>query len=140
AVGEQAADLGLAAGREAHLEDLGTYGRLATASRTLADAIESAVTLMPAYSSGERWHTETIDGELRLYHWFLAGLAPDEARAEHYTISMIVNLVRRVAGPAWRPREVHWQTGYAAAVVEHEMFRGTQLKFARSAGCITIPA
>jgi len=139
AAGERATDLGLAAGREAHIEDLGTYGRIATASRTLADAIASAIELMPAYSSGERWHTETVDGELRLYHWFLGGLAPEEARAEHYTMSIVVNLVRRVAGPTWRPREAHWQTGYAAAVVEHEMFRGTKLKFARSAGCVTIP-
>jgi AraC-like DNA-binding protein len=137
--GEQKADLGLAAGREAHLEELGTYGRLATASRTIAEAIDSAVALMPAFSSGERWRSETIDGEFHLYHSFLGGLAPGEVTSEHYTMSMIVNLVRRVAGPTWRPREVHWQTDYSAAVVDHEMFRGTRFKFARREACITIP-
>jgi AraC-like DNA-binding protein len=139
AAGEGRADLALVAGQEAHLDELGTYGRLATASRTLREAVDSAVTLMPAFSSGERWRTETIDGELRLYHEFVGGLPDEEQLSEHYTMGLLMNLVRRVAGPAWRPREVHWQTDYAAGVVDHEMFRGTQHKFARAAACLTIP-
>jgi AraC-like DNA-binding protein len=139
AAGEGWADLALVAGMEANLAELGTYGRLASASRTLREAVDSAVTLMPAFSSGERWRMETIDGEVWLHHEFVGGLPGEEKLSEHYTMSLLMNLVRRVAGPAWRPREVHWQTDHTAAVVDHEMFRGTQHKFARAAACLTIP-
>jgi AraC-like DNA-binding protein len=137
--GEGQADLALVAGQEARLEELGTYGRISTAARTLGEAIASAVTLMPVYSSGERWRRETVDGELRLYHEFVDGV-PDEVRSsEHYTMSLLMNLVRQAGGAAWRPREVHWQGGCSAAVIEHEMFRGARLKFARKEACLTIP-
>jgi AraC-like DNA-binding protein len=137
--GEGQADLGLVAGQQARIDELGTFGRLAAASRTLGEAVDSTVTLMPMFSSGERWLVEKTEDEVWLYHQFVDGLPGDEASSEHYTMSLLVNLVRRAAGHTWRPREVHWQSGYSAAVVDHEMFRGARLKFARQAGCITIP-
>jgi AraC-like DNA-binding protein len=138
-VGEDRADLALVAGQEGRLDELGTYGRLAIASRTLGQAIDSAVALGPAFSSGERWRIETIDGELHLYHAFVDGVPDDEKCSEHYAMSLLVNLIRRAAGSAWRPREVHWQSGCSEAVVEHEMFRGARQKFARPEACLTIP-
>ena len=139
AAGEGRPDLGLLAGQEADLAELGMYGQLAASSATLGDALGSAMSLMPAFSSAERWRVETLDGDLLLHHRFVDGLWDRDQSAEHYTMSLVVNLVRRAAGCTWRPREVHWQTGYAGAVVGHEMFRGTQIKFARPEARITIP-
>jgi AraC-like DNA-binding protein len=133
-------DVGLVAGEHARLDDLGVFGRTLLRAPTFGDALGTWLELSGGWSSGEEWRIERRDDGLRLHHRFTVPLEPGDEPAEHYTVALMLNLARGVAGPTWTPPEVTWQTGPTPAVMESSLFRGTRLAFSRPASTIMFPA
>jgi AraC-like DNA-binding protein len=132
-------DLGLLAGERARLDELGTYGRMVLRSRTFGDALTAVTMLSGGWTSGEEWRIERGRDEVRLHHRFVEPLDRGEEPAEHYTVALLLNLARLVAGRAWTPREVKWQTRATPAVGESSLFHGTRLTFSQPTSTVAFP-
>jgi AraC-like DNA-binding protein len=139
AVGETLPSIGLMAGVNASLEDLGIYGRHVRRSPTLGGAVNCVIENSSGWTSGERWRVERRDGDARLYHWFTESLGPGMEQAEQYAFGVVLNLVRQVAGTEWGPREASWQSPPSAAIIDCPFLRGTQFAFSQPAMSMTIP-
>jgi AraC-like DNA-binding protein len=129
AAGEGRSDLALLAGQHATIESLGMYGQLIRRSRTLGDAIGTLVHLAQSFNSGERWWIERSRNTVRLCHRFTEPLGPEDAQVEHYTIAMVVNLIRLAAGPTRTPIEVQLCSSHSPDVPGSPLFHGTRLGF-----------
>jgi len=104
-------NLGLVAGRDGPFELLGTFGRVVRGTHTLAEAIQAAMRLMPAFSSGGRCHLASEGDRVRLSLDLGRHLEADDARARDICLMLSLGLVLLVAEP--RPAGRVGALGYA---------------------------
>ena len=97
---------GLVAGLRSPLEDLGPFGLSLRQSLTLHDAVGAFLSAVNDVSTHASFWVER-DGDLT---WFCRGGIPQlehgERQAELYVLSLLTQIVRLAAGPAWVPARV----------------------------------
>jgi AraC-like DNA-binding protein len=102
-------NLGLLAGRDTPIGALGMFGRSIAHSRTLGEAIQTAIRAMPAFDSGGRYVLTRHGERARLSHGFVDGVGAGREQAEQYWLMLTLNIVRLAVVPA-RPDLVHLET------------------------------
>jgi AraC-like DNA-binding protein len=100
-------DLGLRAGESARPEGLGGIGRRLRGAATLSAAIETLVRSVPLYSTGERWWVRIRGSELWLHRSYSPVLRRGRVQANDLILALTLRVLRRAAGPQWRPCEIH---------------------------------
>jgi len=63
----------------------------------------------------------------------------DWAPASHYILTLMIQIIRLAAGPAWQPGEVRLQTAESRALRDHPLFAGAALRFSQPATAIVLP-
>ncbi len=135
-------DLGLRAGERARLDDLGIFGDLIRAARTVRDAVETAVNEYASFSSDGMLSSRARGGDVELSYVPLDehAIGPGPRHAEHYFLMLMLQVVRLGADPTWCPAEVHLRTGGVAVVRAAESFEGARVSFGRPETMVAIPA
>jgi len=132
-------NFGLFAGRDTQVADLGVFGRQVMQSLTLHEALHTAQRIMGGLDSGARlWLAE--DGDtVRFCFKFAHRFEKGQQHAIHYALLLMVNLIRQVAGPDWRPSEVRLETARSRAVLDAEAFANCRVSFGQEATEIVLP-
>ncbi len=132
-------DLGLRAGQQVHLGEVGIFGRLLVGSPTLHHALEKAYRSFSFFNSGVRaWLTREGD-EVHLHQAFFG---VDPAHLPHWegaVLSMYVQMVR-LADPAWRPQTVEFSVADLPGWRESPLLANARVEFGRPALRLTFPA
>jgi AraC-like DNA-binding protein len=134
--------IGLLSGQQADIETLGLYGRLIRRSATLGEALRQVVDGYSNFSSNGRMWLESDGDDVRFCQAFVARFGKSEEawqQANHYTLMLMLGIVRLAAGPAWRPAEVHLQTDESPALGEAESLSEARLACAQPASAIVLP-
>jgi AraC-like DNA-binding protein len=92
-------DLVLLAGRDMEIEALGVFGHLLRRSRTLHEAVETAISAMPAFNSGARFWLAYEGERVRLCHQPVDDLAPHYAQVDQYCATVALSVLRLAADP-----------------------------------------
>lgn len=140
ATGEGIPGLALMAGAQARIEDLGTFGSVLMTARTLGQAIERVIDATSSFNSGERWWLEDRGDVTRLCHRFVDDPTGGYDADEQFSVAVVVKLIRRALGGAWRPQEVHWQARSSATVMGCPLFNGTRHVFSQPVTAVMIPS
>jgi AraC-like DNA-binding protein len=103
-------NLGLLVGEKTPIESLGILGKLACQSLTLYDAIFKTIYLGNLFNSGEHfWLLE--DNETAYFCQQHHNLEPLESHhASHFSLILMMDLIRKVAGKTWYPQQITLQT------------------------------
>jgi AraC-like DNA-binding protein len=132
-------DIGIRSGEAAPIETLGTFGRLIRRSRTLGEAVEATIRHHPSYSSnGRMWLVDRGD-DVEFCQAFVSRWDADWAPASHYILTLMIQIVRLAAGPAWRPAEVSLQTQESRALRDHPLFAGAAVRFSQASTAVVFP-
>ena len=137
--GEHIDDLGLAAGLTTTFDALGVFGRVVLQARTLDDALATLFALGPAVCSGERWWLVREGARVRLCHTYLCRLDVDHRQANQYSVGLVINLVRLVAGSGWTPDEVEIETAAVDGRAGSPLLPHTRLRFDRPVSSLAFP-
>jgi len=105
--GEGLAQLGFLVGSKTDFQDLGAFGRLVLQSLTLHDALERISHVIPLYNSVQRIWIDDCAGRARVNTVYRPRSVPGWEFGEQYTLALLINCIRVVAGPNWRPDEIH---------------------------------
>lgn len=135
--GEQ--HFGLLVGQRTQIADLGAYGRLLCQSSTLQDAINKGVHMIPTYTSGEQFWLEEYGDQISICRRFLGGFAPGSCYADHFSVMVIINLIRMAAGVEWRPREIHLETQPMQGLARFEPLSDAMILFEQPATAVFLP-
>jgi AraC-like DNA-binding protein len=132
------AGAGALAGQDARVETLGMLGRLICGAPTLGDALAALVDHHPAFASNGRVWVASQGPDVELCHAFPPG---DDRwpQTTHYAIGLMVAIVRRAAGPTWRPRTVRCQAGRSETLAGVECLRSASIAFGQPVTSIGIP-
>ncbi|AIE74914.1 Transcriptional regulator, AraC family [Synechocystis sp. PCC 6714] len=108
-------DLGWLVGERTELEELHAFGRLISQATTLYEAIAIAIRFMGIFNSQEcLWLGENGDRA-----WFgqqFKQINEDSHHASHFSLTLMLKLIRRVAGQNWHPQEAYLQTPYLGKI------------------------
>lgn len=134
--GEQ---LGLLVGQRTQITSLGAYGRLLNQSLTLHDAIHTSIHMITTYTSGERFWLEERGDQIWICRNFINGFHGGVPYAEHFSVMVIINLIRMAAGPQWRPTEVHLETQRIDRLDTVEPLSDAKIIFEQNAAAVVCP-
>ncbi|BAQ60650.1 transcriptional regulator [Geminocystis sp. NIES-3708] len=103
-------NLGFLVGEKTPVESLGILGKLTCQSLTLYDAIFKAIYLGNLFNSGERfWLLE--DKETAYFCQEYTNLESfDSHHPSHFSLMLMMDLIRKVAGKTWYPQQITLQT------------------------------
>ena len=98
--------MGLEAGLQASLNDLGPYGRVLQSSLTVYDYLRQGIRLINMTSTSQRFWLTDHGNEVRLHIW-TNGYSPlGQQQAELYSLIITINELRKAAGAGWSPRQL----------------------------------
>jgi len=95
------ADIGLEVGEKTDFSRHVGLGDVATTAPTLAAAIETAIQWMPTVHSSKRLSLTVAEAEAKLSTRNHG--APPEPSDDHFTLWLMIALLRMAAGPTWLP-------------------------------------
>jgi AraC-like DNA-binding protein len=113
---------------------------LICASLTLYEAITTTSRLLATYNTGERIWLNARGEQAQLCHQFVAGIERGRQQADHYTVILLLQLVRLGAGANWCPRKVYFETGPVPGLDQIEPLAGAELSFNQEATVLFFPA
>ena len=132
-------NLGLLAGHHASIDALGVFGHLIHRSRTVHDAIQTAMnTLAVVSSGGHGWLVHDGD-RVRLGHRFVDGLADTHWQADDYSLMLALNVLRLAAGPRWRRDDVVLETTRTDGLRDPDVVPDARIVFRQREPALTFP-
>jgi AraC-like DNA-binding protein len=126
------------AGQAADVATLGMLGRLICASPTLGAALETLVEHYDAFMSTGRVWVASHGADVELCHAF-PSLDERWQQTTHYALTLMIAIVRRAAGPTWRPATVRCQGGRSDALAGVESLADASIAFAQPVTGIVVP-
>jgi AraC-like DNA-binding protein len=136
---EGIAALGFLAGQERRIDALGVFGRTLWVSPTVGDALSSLVRNHRAFTSHGRVWLRARGADVELCQAFAGAVDDGWAQAEHYLVTLAIDLVRLAAGPEWRPASLQLQTGETPVVRDVAVLADTRIAFGRPASALAVP-
>jgi len=130
---------GLLAGQQTSIAHLGALGRLLCHSLSLHNAINSLIGLIHSYNSGEHIWLESQAEAVWLCRKFTQKLEMDYPQSVHYSLILLIQLVRLAAGSQWQPKEVCLTTDPIPNMDQVELFSDTKIHFNQTKTAILIP-
>ena len=112
-------DLGLQAGAATRSTSMGLVGEVISKSLTLKDLIRNLIRLAPVTNTGSWMTCEATSEEameLRMYHTIEGRCS----QAEMYVLMLLIDWVRTVFGPEWRPCEISLDAAAKPTVLRYE--------------------
>lgn len=106
-------NLGILVGQKTPVESLGILGKLACQSLTLYDAIFKVIHLGNLFNSAEHfWLLE--QGETAYFCQEFTNLGSlDSHHPSHFSLLLMMDLIRKVAGKTWYPHQITLQTPHS---------------------------
>jgi AraC-like DNA-binding protein len=98
-------DVGLTIGGRTRIWSLGPFGHQVVGQATLGDAIAKARELMPSVHAARRLHLSTAGDIACLSSWLKPGQLASTPWDDQFTLSLLIDLVRRAAGSCWLPEQ-----------------------------------
>jgi AraC-like DNA-binding protein len=132
--------LGLLAGQQASIEDLGFAGRLMRQMPTLDEGLTTAFALASAFSSGERSWLVRDGDRAELCRQYLDRPETTYQQADQYALGLSITMLRLAAGPAWTPDHVRLQSPRDDELLHDGLLCGTRIVFDREATTVTFPS
>ncbi|WLT40472.1 AraC family transcriptional regulator (plasmid) [Synechocystis sp. B12] len=108
-------DLGWLVGERTELDELQAFGRLISQATTLYEAITITIKLMQIFNSQECFWL----GEKGDQAWFgqqFTQLDGDSHHASHFSLTLMLKLIRQVTGKNWHPQLIYSQTPYLGKI------------------------
>jgi AraC-like DNA-binding protein len=131
--------LGFVAGQERHAGGLGVLGRMLCTSATLGEALRVQIENHRAFGTHERVWMRTCGDHVEICQSF-SGVFDDRwTQADHYLVSLTIDLLRLAAGRDWRPSRVQFQTGEARALRDVALLAKASVAFAQPMSAIAFP-
>ena len=119
--------IGALAGQAADIATLGTFGRLIRGAPTLGEALEAIVQHHPAFNSSGRVWVDSHGADVELCQVF-TNVDERWRQTAFYVLTLMVNVVRLAAGPAWRPLAAKSQAAAFRARHDVECLSGTRIE------------
>jgi AraC-like DNA-binding protein len=126
------------AGQDADVATLGMLGLLICASPTLGMALATLVEHHDAFMSTGRVWVASHGADVELCHAF-SSLDERWQQTTHYALTLMIAIVRRAAGPTWRPAIVRCQGGRSDALTGVESLADSSIAFAQPVTGIVVP-
>jgi AraC-like DNA-binding protein len=101
-------DLGLRAGATHGLETMGTFGGAIRGATTIGDTARTASAAVSSFNSSAS-HWVTLDGDRARLCRRLVEADASSVHVDLVAIAIMVNLLRRAAGPDWTPSRIEIQ-------------------------------
>ena len=102
-------DFGLCVAQESSIDDIGAFGEYLVSSPTLYIALERLSKMVTAHSSGSCIWINEQDDDIWLSRKGFKRMTSGQVHDEHYTLMVMVCIVRLAAGPRWWPSQVKLQ-------------------------------
>jgi hypothetical protein len=125
--------LGALVGGETSVDRFGAFGALVLQSLTLHDALATAERMMATFDSSIRVWRERQGDQVWVRFQNLTSGRSGREQGDLYTLMLLMNLVRRVAGPAWTPSEIHLQMRGNRELADMAALSATRLRFEQPA-------
>jgi AraC-like DNA-binding protein len=125
-------------GQSADVATLGMLGRLVCSRPTLGAAIEALVEQHGAFMSTGRVWVAAHGADVDLCHAF-PSLDARWQQTSHYALTLMIAIVRRAAGPTWRPAAIRCQAGRSDALTNLESLWSASMAFAQPVTSIVVP-
>jgi AraC-like DNA-binding protein len=132
-------DLVLRAGRDMEIEALGVFGHLLRRSRTLHEAVETAISAMPAFNSGARFWLAYEGDRVRLCHQLVEGLAPPYAQVDQYCAMVALNVLRLASDPRSRGDDLRLEIDPSGGLSGIQVLSDARLAFQQHGATLTFP-
>jgi len=131
-------DFGLQVGKKIGICDFGILANSLSACPTLFTCIEAFCELARQESSEAHFWLQSDSQQL----WFSRAGIPNivfgERHIEHYTLLMMLEVIRLKLGPNWSPSVIHIQSDPCPNVLATPPFANTQVKFRQAFTSIAI--
>jgi AraC-like DNA-binding protein len=131
-------NLGLLAGRATPIDALGVFGALIRRSRTVREAIDTLMRMMPAFSSGVRYELADEGHRVRMRPEFVDGIGTHQ-QADEYCLTVVLNVLRLAAEPRWWPDDVLLETRSMGGSGNLQVLPDARVLFRQSETAITFP-
>jgi AraC-like DNA-binding protein len=132
-------NFGLLVGQRTQIGDLGAFGRLLCQTLTLHDAIHTGIHMIVTYTSGERFWLEEQGDQVWLCRNFIDRPDVGIQHADLFSVMVMINLIRLVAGSQWQPKEVHLETRWTPRLNTFEPLSEANIFFEQPATAIVFP-
>ena len=135
-------NLGLRAAEENGVGSLGVFGGLLGNAPTLGAALERAVRHHPTITSNRPLSLRPRGDRIEFSMKVAARFDPRDIgwqQDDHYSLGLMLSLVRMAAGPHWRPAEVHLQTDEAAGLRDAGSLADTRVMFRQPVTMVAVP-
>jgi AraC-like DNA-binding protein len=133
-----AGNVGLGAGAASRFDDV-PAGRCAAASPTIGAALALAARVSSQYCGGERvWITQR-GGDVWVQRRFPDAVRRGRRQLNDFALHIVIDLVRRGAGPRWRPAELHLEGPPPGHAGEIAALAAGATHFGAAAECLVFP-
>jgi AraC-like DNA-binding protein len=138
AVAAGAENVGLGVGAASRFDDL-PAGQCAAASPTIGGALARAARVNSRYCGGERlWFTQR-GGDVWVQRRFPDAVRRGRRQLNDFALQILIDLVRRGAGPYWRPAELHLEGPAPGHAEEIAALAEGSTHFGAAAECLVFP-
>jgi AraC-like DNA-binding protein len=110
-------DLGLRIGAQTGVETLGMFGAAIRSAVTLGDALRTASAAVAGYNSSASYWV-TLAGDRARFCRRFRDVTSTSRQIDLFTVAVMINLVRVVAGPDWTPSRIELQSAGACTLRE----------------------
>jgi AraC-like DNA-binding protein len=133
-----AENVGLSVGVASRFEDL-PLGQCTAASPTIGAALALAARVSSRYCGGERvWITQR-GGDVWVRRRFPDAVRRGRRQLNDFALQIVIDLVRRGAGPGWRPAELHLEGPAPGHAEEIAALAAGSTRFGAAAECLVFP-
>jgi AraC-like DNA-binding protein len=135
-------NLGLTAGERATIDNLGMFGQLIRRAPSLGAALESAIRYQVMLTSRRPLSLRPRGDRVELHMTIVDRFDPRDVRWQqdnHFSLGLMIAVVRLALGPSWRPEEVHLQTDEDPALRDAESLAAARIAFRQPAIMLAIP-
>jgi AraC-like DNA-binding protein len=138
AASARGAAAGAEAGQSADVATFGMLGRLICAGSMLGGALEALVEHQSAFMSIGRVWVAPHGADVELCHAF-PRVDDRWQQTTHYALGLMIAIVRRAAGPSWRPAAVRSQADRRDALAGVESLADAAIAYAQPITSIVVP-
>ena len=133
-----AESFGLQAGAAAHFED-SPLGNDVRQAPTVGAALRAAARTSGRYAGGQSLSITERGEDVWLRRRFPDALRRGRRQANDFALQMLIDVVRRGAGPQWRPGEIHLEGAPPAHAGELAALAEGPVRFGAGADCLVFP-
>jgi AraC-like DNA-binding protein len=131
-------NVGLSVGAASRFEEI-PLGQLVRGSLTIGAGLATAARESSRYNTGHRlWITER-DGDVWVQRRFVSALRRGRRQANDFSIQMVIDFIRRGAGPHWRPAELYLEGPPPTHAEELAALATDSTHFGAATDCLVFP-